>query len=85
MPTMKQGTYTAGRISAPTHTMYVTYLNFTPSLSNLNIKVLMALIPSSLRKAFRDRKVYLNFLVCGGFVENPETRSCLFCAARKYG
>lgn len=42
------------------------------------------MFPRSLRKALKGRKVYLNFLVCGGFADTASSRMALFKAARRY-
>ncbi|KZP23225.1 hypothetical protein FIBSPDRAFT_889841 [Athelia psychrophila] len=54
-----------------------------PEFSSDPYQVLNALFPRSLRKAFKDRTVYLNFLICGGFAETACSRMALFKAARR--
>ncbi|KZP26988.1 hypothetical protein FIBSPDRAFT_948951 [Athelia psychrophila] len=54
-----------------------------PGFSSDPYDVLNGLFPKSLRRAFKDRSVYLNFLVCGGFAETPSSRMALFKAARQ--
>ncbi|KZP12665.1 hypothetical protein FIBSPDRAFT_898039 [Athelia psychrophila] len=55
----------------------------TPAFSSDPYQVLKALFPSSLRHALKGRKVFLNFLVCGGFADTPSSRIVMFKAARK--
>ncbi|KZP29243.1 hypothetical protein FIBSPDRAFT_885024 [Athelia psychrophila] len=54
-----------------------------PGFSSDPYDVLNGLFPKSLRRAFKDRSVYLNFLVCGGFAETLSSRMALFKAARR--
>ncbi|KZP34059.1 hypothetical protein FIBSPDRAFT_881511 [Athelia psychrophila] len=54
-----------------------------PEFSALPYDVLTALFPSALRKAFKNRTIYLNFLVCGGFADTDSSRMALYKAAHK--
>ncbi|KZP26989.1 hypothetical protein FIBSPDRAFT_886886 [Athelia psychrophila] len=54
-----------------------------PGFSSDPYGVLNGLFPKSLRRAFKDGSVYLNFLVCGGFAETLSSRMVLFKAARQ--
>ncbi|KAF7983529.1 hypothetical protein HWV62_21084 [Athelia sp. TMB] len=54
-----------------------------PDFSADPYEVLKALFPPVLRKAFRGKRVYLFFLVCGGFTDSAISRLAMFKAARK--